>query len=656
MPTVIDSLVITLGLDATKFDEGQKAAVDHLRKLQEASDRHVKPVNKGMSDLVETFKLMQGQLLAIGALVATGLGFNRLVQDVTKLNTELGFTAKSLGMTAQQLSAWEQVGRTVGATSGEMSQNLAGINAQLQEFHATGNSQLAALMGRDKASGGLGIKPMQPGDTPESIALRLSKWYQEQPDKAFASHLLRTRGGLTQGGINALSLGPEELQKRLDKAKRLAPTDEEIGQFTKLTQAFGELLNVLDRLTTKALLPFVNALTKILNMLTDWLTKWAESNQTPAEAAGSGLARMGLPELKPNSKMPSLAQRSWNWLLGRPGGFSGPSGSGADNDNAPSNFGGRFGNWQGGQGAGQGGISPAPTGPGTSPEGGGAGSSAFLRQQRQGFADQLSDPGVRQRVAGMAQLEGSPQHTIESLANRFNYVNGQRAAQGLPPLSVDQMLNSGFYGPINRGQLPGAVAELRNNPQRAARMENAIQGVLNGSNLVRGYTDQGLPTDPNGSMRSAETARDHITRGGNEFTDWAGGPGGRAAARAYRERVQAGVAAEAAANAAAANPSGDAPSARPRVIIPTDGGFGSGAQTGNQRSFENWQSLGLGARGAITRGGDQSSIDNSQTSSTHVENLHVTAPPGGDPGATADGIMRRLSDYNNVEHANTGMV
>jgi hypothetical protein len=654
MPTVIDSLVITLGLDASKFNEEQRKATDQLRKFEEAANKHVKPVNKGMEDLVATFKEMQGRLLAIGALIATGLGFNRLVQDITKTTTEVGYLSKALGMAAQDLSAWENAGKTVGASTGEMAQNLKAINSEIQEFHATGSSKLQAFMGQ------VGIKPMQPNDTPDAVAKRLSEWYQGQSNKAFASHLLQSRGGLSQGMINFLALGPEEIQKRLDQAKRFAPTNEEIEKFKKLQEAFANLMTVVDRLATQALVPFIERLTKILNLITDWLGKFSESKDTVPNAAGRALGGV-MPELTPNAQKPSLMQRGWNWMLGRPGGFSGPSGNGEGAGAAPSTGGAgggggvqdRFGNWQQGPGGGT-----MPAAPGTSPEGarptapGAVGQgSEFLRQQRQGFTDQLNDPGVRQRVAGMGVLEGTPQHSIESLANRFGYVNSQRAQQGLPPLTVDQMLRSGFYGPINRGGLPGAVNQLQRNPALADRMERAIQGVTGGSNLTRGYTDQGMPTDPNGSLRSQATARDHIRIGGNEFTDWAGGPGGRGAARAYRDRLQSGVANEQQQPAAA---NSNEPGPNRRIII--DGGS-TEPQNGAQRTFENWRNLGLGAGGAVGRGGvGPQSYDNSNTSTTNIHSMNVTVPPGADASAYADGIQRRLGDYNNVQNANTGLV
>lgn len=623
MPTVIDALVVTLGLDAKQFNEEQKKAVRYLSELEESTRKHGGGATRQVNEMVGAFKELQGRLLAVGAIIAAGLGFNRLTQDITKSANELGLLSTQLKMTAQDLDAWEKVGRTVGLAAGEMTQGLASVNAQLQEFHATGTSQLQALMGRDKASGGLGIKPMQPNDTAASVMMRLSEWYAGQSDKAFASHLLQTRGGLSRGTISALALGPEELQKRLDQAKRIAPTDDEINKFKELTKAFGDMMNVIERLTQLALKPFIETMTKILNMLTEWLTAFATGQKNQAAAKAAAEATSVTPGAAPPAQSTvSPMRRLRNWFRGRVGlptddaaGAEGGGGGAPGSGSAP--------------GAAPGGAQP--TAPGAVSPGG----SDFLRRERQGFADQLSDPGVRQRVAGMALLEDArnPTSAVESLANRFGYVNSERAKRGLPPVTVDQMLNGGFYGPINRGGLPGAVNQLNSEPGTALKMNRAIDNVIGGSNTIQGFTDQGLPSDPNGWRQP------QLSLGtGNIFNDWNGGgrlgAGDYRNAAAYREYLMRGVAAERAGAGAGA-------------VRGTPGLTGAG------RTFDNWRSLGFG-RGAALRGGDTTNNNNSST--TTIGSMHVTVPPGADPSAYADGISRRLGDYNNVANANTGLV
>jgi hypothetical protein len=165
--------------------------------------------------------------------------------------------------------------------------------------------------------------------------------------------------------------------------------------------------------------------------------------------------------------------------------------------------------------------------------------SAYLKAHRRNYQDAMkADPRLRKEIAGMMTLEGEqdPVPVVESLFNRAEYTGK----------SLRELLHSGFYGPINRGQLPGAIAALEHNPKRMARMNAAIEAALNGSNLIKGATDQGMASDPNGRWPGGRVVRQQV------FNDWGGGKSriwgsGHDGARRFREAQQAGV------NAAAAS-------------------------------------------------------------------------------------------------------
>jgi len=135
-----------------------------------------------------------------------------------------------------------------------------------------------------------------------------------------------------------------------------------------------------------------------------------------------------------------------------------------------------------------------------------------------------SDPQLKRAVIGMLATEGEkdPVPVMESLYNRAAYT-------GQP---IKSLLLSGFYGPINRGELPGMLDRLDKDPERRARLEQAYETALS-SNTIKGATDQGLPTDPNGQHQGGR-----IVRGGNVFNDWGGGPGGHEGAAAFRASLQ----------------------------------------------------------------------------------------------------------------------
>lgn len=161
--------------------------------------------------------------------------------------------------------------------------------------------------------------------------------------------------------------------------------------------------------------------------------------------------------------------------------------------------------------------------------------SEYLAARRARFAEELNkNPQLRKQIAGMIATEGErdPVPVVESLMNRMD-MEGKSLRSGL---------YSGFYGPINRGQLPGAIASLERNPKRMARMNAAIDAALAGSNTIKGATDQGMFSDPNGRWPGGR-----VIRGGQVFNDWGGshyGHGGHLGSQEFREMLQRGVAGE----------------------------------------------------------------------------------------------------------------
>ena len=155
--------------------------------------------------------------------------------------------------------------------------------------------------------------------------------------------------------------------------------------------------------------------------------------------------------------------------------------------------------------------------------------SPYLRAERAPYAAEIEKkPALRLRAAAIASLEheSDAAAVIESLVNRSAYTGR----------SLESGMGGGahsFYGPVRRGLVPAREAELVRNPARLARLNKAIDQVLAGSNLLRGATDQGSPSDPNGAWQGGR-----MVRYGEVYNDWGGGPGGHAGAARWREEQQ----------------------------------------------------------------------------------------------------------------------
>jgi hypothetical protein len=163
--------------------------------------------------------------------------------------------------------------------------------------------------------------------------------------------------------------------------------------------------------------------------------------------------------------------------------------------------------------------------------------SDYLAARRAPIKEQIEqDPSLRKEVAAMMTLEheSDPAAVFESLANRTDYINSERAKQGKPPLSLRHMLEGGFYS--TTGQFAARAAALERDPKRLDRMNKAMDFVLRGSNLLHGATDQGSGSDPNVWWQGGK-----IVRYGETYNDFGGGPGGHEGARRYREMLDRGL-------------------------------------------------------------------------------------------------------------------
>jgi uncharacterized protein (TIGR02594 family) len=138
--------------------------------------------------------------------------------------------------------------------------------------------------------------------------------------------------------------------------------------------------------------------------------------------------------------------------------------------------------------------------------------SEYLARQRAGFAAELKDPAKRALFEDVIAHEGG------SVAERAAVAEAAMNRAAYKGISLGQDIHSGFYGPVNRGEVTG-----RPNAVNAAISNEAINRVLAGSNIVHGATDQGMAKEIHSAWRE-------------QHGDWFGDitPG----AASWRERQQ----------------------------------------------------------------------------------------------------------------------
>jgi hypothetical protein len=166
----------------------------------------------------------------------------------------------------------------------------------------------------------------------------------------------------------------------------------------------------------------------------------------------------------------------------------------------------------------------------------GAWGDASLQEQRARMKQEVAnDPQLAATLRGVQQTEdaGRPDAVVESLANRTAYMSAVSGRN----VSLREMIfgspgHPSFYSTIRSGQAQRVGAGMGSG--LAARLDAASAKVWGGSNVLKGATDQGMRTDPNGMWPGGMV---HIPGTSESFNDWGGG-GGHEVTRRWRENQQ----------------------------------------------------------------------------------------------------------------------
>lgn len=117
MPTLIDSLVVSLGLDPAKFNQGQKDALAAFKKTEAEATKTAKEMEARGTQAAQFFGKVKAQALSLAAVLLGGLGLTAFTKNVTASDQAVGRLAKNLDISTKELSAWEGVAKRFGSSA-----------------------------------------------------------------------------------------------------------------------------------------------------------------------------------------------------------------------------------------------------------------------------------------------------------------------------------------------------------------------------------------------------------------------------------------------------------------------------------------------------------------------------------------------------------
>ncbi|ELN4045782.1 lytic transglycosylase domain-containing protein [Klebsiella variicola] len=125
--TVIDALLVTLGLDTSQFRKGQQEVSDDLKKQREDAKNTAKEMAGQGKKAASFFSSIKTELLALTGVTVTAGGLMSFVKSTTSGLMELSIQAKSLGMTAKELDGVGKAAEAAGSSVEKISAALQGF-------------------------------------------------------------------------------------------------------------------------------------------------------------------------------------------------------------------------------------------------------------------------------------------------------------------------------------------------------------------------------------------------------------------------------------------------------------------------------------------------------------------------------------------------
>ncbi len=288
MPTVIESLVVELGLDPKKFTQGQKDAIESFKRSQDAAILLGKNIEREGNRVGDVFAKLKSEALGLVTIFLGGKGIKDFVGYVTSLDAATGRVAYTMNQSAKEVSAWEGASAQLGGQVGGITSAMQGLSGAMNQFMLTGQGPFLAVMTH------LGISLFDQNHrlkTASEMFLEIADSVHKlnMSDPARAAATLSMIPGANQDSVNLMIKGRGALEGLLDASRKAGGTTQES---VESAAEYQKQLALLDRSATslgRTLLTMVApGLAAVFSQLTKLLNAWrAEPGGAEDKLAGA---------------------------------------------------------------------------------------------------------------------------------------------------------------------------------------------------------------------------------------------------------------------------------------------------------------------------------------------------------------------------------
>ncbi|MGZ7868240.1 hypothetical protein ACXR8U_21610 [Methylobacterium radiotolerans] len=275
MATVVDALVVTLGLDPAQFTKGQKDAAAALVKTRESATKEGKQIEKSIDNAGEAVERLARNALKLFAIFTAGRAIKDFIGDITNADSSLGRLAKSIGSTPEAISALGNAVARNGGSADAAAGSFQRLSDSINEMKVTGNSSALPAFARLQGLSGKQIRLNTDLLTTFGDLADAAKGTADRSGVPMATYLLK-QAGVDQDTAALLIQGRAKLMESLRKSGQLGLVRQEDAEAAQRLQTSIKTLQQVSESFGRSIM---TAVTPAIVDLIERFQKWLDANQ-----------------------------------------------------------------------------------------------------------------------------------------------------------------------------------------------------------------------------------------------------------------------------------------------------------------------------------------------------------------------------------------
>ncbi|WP_447881059.1 hypothetical protein [Serratia fonticola] len=271
MPTIIDALVITLGLDPSDFKKGSDEMTEEMKKQKKEAEKLAKDMEAAGKRAASFFGSIRTELLALLGLTLSAQGIKSFITSTANSLQQLGINSKALDMSARSLDGWSRAAEAAGSSAEKMQGTLASFQDVLTQIRTGGASDSPLFAALASFGGATGANFDYKNDNSEAIMRKIAQnWNKLNED---AKRRFGGMFGFDNATQQALSSGA--LVSDADKFTKASMATEDAtkkaADFNRQLVAMKQNFAAAAQVLFSALIPYVEQLIPLIAKFGNWI-------------------------------------------------------------------------------------------------------------------------------------------------------------------------------------------------------------------------------------------------------------------------------------------------------------------------------------------------------------------------------------------------